>query len=343
MEILPSRADWYVACESSGLGEVPQSVEIFDTPLVLFRSESGDVSALLDNCPHRGAPLSIGKVNSGQIECAYHGWTFSGTGVCVHIPGLVDRGPTERYSAVAFPAFEQDGYVWVCGSSARRPAHLPPRVPLYGEPGYTTIREVVDLEASVFDVAENALDVPHTAFLHGGIFRSPKRISNPRRVVITRGSDSVEAEYFDEQGLPPFITEFLTKGAAIQHIDRFILPSTLQVEYGFGPRNHILVTSNCTPLSNHKTRLFANISLRSSLPHSLLKLALRPLLLRIIRQDAVMLQAQTANMARMRERSFMSSEIDILSPHIRSLMLAHGQGRELRRDARKVKALKLGL
>ncbi|NER00361.1 MAG: Rieske 2Fe-2S domain-containing protein, partial [Cyanothece sp. SIO2G6] len=40
-----------------------------------------------DRCPHRLVPLSEGRINeSGQLECPYHGWSFSGTGRCESIP-----------------------------------------------------------------------------------------------------------------------------------------------------------------------------------------------------------------------------------------------------------------
>ncbi|MDG6938676.1 MAG: Rieske 2Fe-2S domain-containing protein, partial [Nitrososphaerota archaeon] len=33
-----------------------------------------------DLCIHRGTKLSLGHLNGGLLECAYHGWTFSNTG-----------------------------------------------------------------------------------------------------------------------------------------------------------------------------------------------------------------------------------------------------------------------
>mgnify|MGYP001796055992 CR=1 FL=1 len=48
---------------------------------------------LADQCPHRLAPLSEGRINeSGQLECPYDGWAFSGDGVCQHIPQQSSEG-----------------------------------------------------------------------------------------------------------------------------------------------------------------------------------------------------------------------------------------------------------
>ena len=43
--------------------------------------------AMLDRCPHRAAALSEGRMTaSGDLQCAYHGWTFGADGACLDIP-----------------------------------------------------------------------------------------------------------------------------------------------------------------------------------------------------------------------------------------------------------------
>jgi phenylpropionate dioxygenase-like ring-hydroxylating dioxygenase large terminal subunit len=56
-------------------------------PIVIYRLESGKIAALQDTCPHRLAPLSLGKLKGDNIECGYHGMTFDCHGKCVLIPG----------------------------------------------------------------------------------------------------------------------------------------------------------------------------------------------------------------------------------------------------------------
>ena len=51
---------------------------------------------------------------------------------------------------------------------------------------------------SQWQCAENALDVPHTAFLHRGLFRSDGT-RRPIDVVIRRWHDRVEAQYIGEE------------------------------------------------------------------------------------------------------------------------------------------------
>src|SRR5262245_19283114 len=74
---------WYFACQSRELGKRPLARTVLGVPLVIFRGEGGKPAALLDRCPHRNAPLSIGRViGGGRLECAYHGWQFDGAGAC---------------------------------------------------------------------------------------------------------------------------------------------------------------------------------------------------------------------------------------------------------------------
>lgn len=65
----------FIVCQSKQLANKPLARTLLDTHLVLFRTQTG-VAALLDNCPHRNAPLSLGKVRDHHIECPYHGWKF---------------------------------------------------------------------------------------------------------------------------------------------------------------------------------------------------------------------------------------------------------------------------
>ena len=66
------------------------------------------VSALRDECPHQGMPLSAGEVlPDGTIECAWHGARFD----C--LTGAVRRGPAE-HDAQRY-AVRVDGDVVVVG------------------------------------------------------------------------------------------------------------------------------------------------------------------------------------------------------------------------------------
>ncbi len=83
---------------------------LLDEPVVLFRGEDGVVQALADRCPHRFAPLSMGRVQGGGITCAYHGLAFGVGGACIANP----HGPITRAMAVrSYPVAEAHRAIWI--------------------------------------------------------------------------------------------------------------------------------------------------------------------------------------------------------------------------------------
>src|SRR2546426_8057784 len=91
---------WYPACRGSDLRRRPLAITLLGTPVVLWRDAAGTPRALVDRCPHRNAPLSLGRLQGdGSLECGYHGWRFSGDGHCVAVPGLDGASPLRTRSA----------------------------------------------------------------------------------------------------------------------------------------------------------------------------------------------------------------------------------------------------
>jgi phenylpropionate dioxygenase-like ring-hydroxylating dioxygenase large terminal subunit len=289
------------------------------TPLVLFRS-SGRVGALLDRCPHRNVPLSLGRVRSnGLLECRYHGWQFDSSGQCRHIPGLIAREDDQHRAATRFAVREQDGLIWVYAIPDVEPARAPFAMPRATASGYATVVREVEAEATLHAVLENALDVPHTAYLHRGLFRGGKK--NRIEAQVRRYADRVEIQYLGEPRPSGVVGRLLSpSGGTVEHWDRFFLPSIAQVEYRLGTENHFIVTSACTPVEDFRTKLFAVVSFRTRLPAAMVKPILEPVATRIFHQDAEILREQTKNIRRFAGEQFMSTEIDLMGPHIWRLL-----------------------
>lgn len=318
---------WYVAARSSELTDRPLAVSIFEIPIVLFRDQKGRAAALLDRCPHRNVPLSLGRVVGDEIECGYHGWRFESQGACRFIPSRCKDDPDARARRVPwFPVREQDGFIWVYPTPEASPDDEPYRFSLLGKPGYDHVYQVVTAESTLHAAVENALDVPHTAFLHRGLFRSESR-GITLTAVVRRSRDRVEAQYLGEPRPPGLVARLLSpSGGLVTHFDRFLLPGIAEVEYRLGQENHILVATAMTPVSDFVTKLYAIVSFRLRVPHFLVKLFLKPLALRIFQQDAIMLRAQTNLVKRFGGEQFASTEIDVLGRHIWRLMRSSERG-----------------
>jgi vanillate O-demethylase monooxygenase subunit len=80
------RDRWYVAAAASEVCGKHLARRLLDAPVVLARMDDGALLALEDACPHRRAPLSLGRLTSRGLRCGYHGLEFDALGECVAAP-----------------------------------------------------------------------------------------------------------------------------------------------------------------------------------------------------------------------------------------------------------------
>ena len=225
--IFHNYAYWYIVAQSKQLKKKPIRVMLWGRPLVLFRDSHAKVHALLDRCPHRNVPLSEGKVHLDHIECPYHGWQFDGAGVCKHIPAMKDFEEKVSRNTPSYPVIKQEGYIWIYADIHTKPNHQPYRFPFLDEPGFRHIHYQADFDANLLATAENVLDVPHTAFLHKGLFRTGNQ--NLIETHIQRFRERAECAYIGEPRPSGILGSLLApKAKEIIHIDRFILPCVAQ-------------------------------------------------------------------------------------------------------------------
>ena len=110
---------------------------------MLFRDAfDGGARCLADECPHRLAPLSEGRLvdadGTTRVECSYHGWQFEGRcGSCALLPQLDEAALAERkyenwgarYGARTHAVAERQGIVFVWLRAGAAPSSEPPVVP----------------------------------------------------------------------------------------------------------------------------------------------------------------------------------------------------------------------
>ena len=314
---------WYVAARSREVtARKPFAATVMEEPLVLFRDGVGQPRALLDRCLHRNAPLSGGALFDGCIGCPYHGWTYDGEGRVVIIPseGHLPR-PREGLAVRSFPVVEQDGLVWVwMGGPDESPGERRPfAMPHAGEPGWSSYWMVTDFDGDVTDLVENFMDVPHTEFVHSGWFRKASN-AKPVEVTVERTADAVHVEYFkpdDSIGLANWILNPDRK--PLTHTDRFYMPNVTRVDYMWGERRGFVITSQITPITPDRARVYTAITFRFGPFSWLARLVLPAYTRTVIRQDVKIMALQTANLARFGERSFHGTAADTIHRAIESL------------------------
>ena len=162
------RRYWHPVAYVAEVGGAPHPVRLLGERLVLARLRVG-LSCFRDLCVHRATALSLGRVEAGELVCAYHGWRYADDGRCVHIPALsAERPIPSRARIERFACEERHGLVWVCLDA--NPATGVPDFPEFGDPSFhAAFVPPQDWRASAARATENSVDAAHFPWLHEGI------------------------------------------------------------------------------------------------------------------------------------------------------------------------------
>jgi phenylpropionate dioxygenase-like ring-hydroxylating dioxygenase large terminal subunit len=174
------------------LRDSPAGVQVADTKVVLFRDREGRPQALLDRCPHRFTPLSLGVVQpDGKLACAYHGWAFDGAGRC-RSPQVPDKDL--KCTLRHFQVVERFGYLWIANPEATMD-----RFPAFGGAEWTFLDSYTMRFQTPLHVAfDNFSEDEHFPYVHrwfGWNAAEATRVQHECR----RGSDFIEVVYHGPQ------------------------------------------------------------------------------------------------------------------------------------------------
>jgi phthalate 4,5-dioxygenase oxygenase subunit len=144
----------------------PVRTRVLSEDLMAFRDTDGRVGLIEELCPHRLAPLYIGRNEESGIRCLYHGWKFDVTGQCVDMPNEpAESNFRSKVRVRVFPVREHAGVVW---SYLGDPNRVPP-FPVYK---WTQVPESHRImarwiqDANWMQSLEGGIDTSHASFLH---------------------------------------------------------------------------------------------------------------------------------------------------------------------------------
>jgi vanillate O-demethylase monooxygenase subunit len=165
------RNTWYVAMWEDDLvrGELVART-ICEQPLVFYRRLDGSPAAIIDQCAHRFAPLSEGRLCGEHVVCPYHGLRYDSTGACVENPHGTGRiTPALHIASYAVEARHSLIWTWI-GDEPADASRIPDFSYLdEGAPGIVSTRDHMLLPVDYRLMADNLLDLSHVNFLHDGL------------------------------------------------------------------------------------------------------------------------------------------------------------------------------
>jgi phenylpropionate dioxygenase-like ring-hydroxylating dioxygenase large terminal subunit len=174
--------------------------------LAVFRNSDGEIGCVTDQCTHRGAALSLGKVVGNCVQCPFHGLTFSTGGECTSIPanGRASSENISRYNVKNWVLRESNGIIYMWYGDAEKVTGEPPFFNDDIDESYT-YSELEDHWNSHYSrCIENQLDVVHLPFVHyNTIGRGNKTVVNGPKIVPVPSGFITSANNNVDQGQTP--------------------------------------------------------------------------------------------------------------------------------------------
>lgn len=219
------RNTWYVAAWASELTTTPIARTILDERLVLYRGEDGTAHIASNLCPHRFAPLDLGKVVGNDIECPYHGLRFNGDGRCVFNPDGDGRVPAGAKLRV-YPAVERWGCVWIWPGDAKAadPELIPEFTFLDDPEHYTPVTGLLHVRANYRYINDNLMDQAHLHMVHHDSLACDM-VRRAKSEMVRDPDGTIWSNRYGIDGAPPAIFDMIwraTKGEYEGTMDHWV-------------------------------------------------------------------------------------------------------------------------
>jgi vanillate O-demethylase monooxygenase subunit len=303
--------NWYVAALPADIDGRPLGRRICGLQMVFFRGPEGQATALEDWCPHRGAPLSLGRVVDGRLVCGYHGLEMGHEGRTVAMPGQRVRGFAP---IAAYPVVERHGFVWVWpGDASKADPALVPDLHWAGHPDWAYGGGLYHIACDYRLMVDNLMDLTHETYVHADSIGQPE-IEDVAPVTRVEGDHVITSRVMHNISAPPFWRMALRSNGLADDVpvDRwqichFTPPSHVMIEVGVAHAGHggidapadkkagSIVVDFITPETEHSIWYFWGMA-RNFKPHDkALTASIREGQGKIFAEDQKMLELQQRN------------------------------------------------
>lgn len=161
------RNRWHALCPSGFVANKPLPLYRLGLKLVLWREPDGRVNVQEDYCPHRGAPLSLGKHLGDRLACIYHGVQVGRDGTVLSVPGSPGCKLEGQKAVRTFPSREFAGAIFIYVGDALHPEPAPftPPPQLVSDE-YEQFLCYTEWHTPYRVLIDNNMDPMHGTFLH---------------------------------------------------------------------------------------------------------------------------------------------------------------------------------
>ena len=205
---------WYVASWADELGAGMLPRQLLGQPVVMFRRRDGVAVALADRCPHRFAPLHMGKLVDDTIECAYHGLKFDCSGKCTFNPhgnGMIPARAMVR----SYPLVERYKLLWIwMGEAAEADDSTIPEFDFLSDPTFQNVKGYTLADGHYELMTDNIMDLGHIEFLHPGLLGSDA-VRKAQTEITQKGNTVYSNRLTSNEVLPPVLQTWYEVGDSL--------------------------------------------------------------------------------------------------------------------------------
>jgi len=299
---------WYVIGWSHDVqvNGKPLGAVVIGQPIVVWRDQDGSLLAAENRCPHRHAPLSLGRNENGQLRCMYHGLLFNQDGRCVHMP-LVESVPDVQLRM--YPVHEQDDWIWLwTGAPEKADLSIIPKAWGISNPHKPMRSHSIIYDAHYQLIHDNLCDLSHVDFVHETTLRpatgaywsesEPRVTPKQRSIRIARWFEDAEMPGNNQLTVDSLNEyEFSIPGVFVMYGARYPAGTAKQCDYqkpeGIKPLIENIEQQAVTPISETKTAYHYATGLIGDSPEMTEKLKDRmDTVMRAFQEDREMIEAQ---------------------------------------------------
>lgn len=202
---------WYVAAWADEVGAQMLPRTVLDQRIVLYRKRDGAPAALADRCPHRFAPLSMGRVVDDGIECAYHGLRFDCSGACILNPHGNGQIPAKAVVR-CYPVVERYNLLWIwMGEGEAADPQAIPEFDFLSDPSFQNVKGYTLADGHYELMTDNIMDLGHIEFLHPGLLGS-EAVRKAKSEIVQVGNTVHSNRLTSDEILPPVLQTWYEAG-----------------------------------------------------------------------------------------------------------------------------------
>ncbi|EMT6575869.1 MULTISPECIES: aromatic ring-hydroxylating oxygenase subunit alpha [Providencia] len=244
------RGQWYPVLSSWEVSSDPIGITRLEEQIVLWRDDKGQIHALEDRCPHRGARLSMGWNLGERIACWYHGVEVGGDGVVKDVPA-VSQCPLEGQKCLkTYPVQEIHGaiFLYFAVIDGETPPALEFPEELADDENHSNFLCTASWKCNYQYALENVMDPMHGTYLHSSSHSMAEGDKQSEMILEATKSGFIFRKN-DQIGVNFDWVEFASTGANWLRL-------SIPYQKRFGPGGHFWIIGMVAPEDRHHTRVF---------------------------------------------------------------------------------------